>query len=120
MGVSSQCHTLAALPLGKRSGTRCMGGWVDPRACLDGCRKSHFHWDLILRPSSPVASRYTDYAIPACNLHEHRLCKVDYKPVFLMCWHIQNLIVAVGLKYRDAYKRPVPWMYIVSILYCLC
>jgi len=37
-----------------------------------------------------------------------------------MCWHIQNLIMAEGLKCRDACKRAVPWLCIVSILYCLC
>jgi len=68
----------------------------------------------------PVASRCTDYAILAHNLREHRLCKVDYKPVFLTCLHIQNLIMSEGLKYGDACKRAVPWFYIVSILYCLC
>jgi hypothetical protein len=29
MGVGGQCHTLAALPLGKRPGTHCTGGWMD-------------------------------------------------------------------------------------------
>jgi hypothetical protein len=30
MRVGGQCHALAALTPGKRSGTRCLGGWVDP------------------------------------------------------------------------------------------
>jgi hypothetical protein len=37
---------------------------VGLRAGLDRCGKSLPHRDSILRPSSPVASRYTDYAIP--------------------------------------------------------
>ena len=52
----------------EKSGTHCIGGWVGPRAGLDGCGKS--------RPPHPprfdprtvqpvVASRYTDCAIPA-------------------------------------------------------
>jgi hypothetical protein len=37
MGVGGQRHTTAALPTGKRYGTYCIGGWVDPRAGLDVC-----------------------------------------------------------------------------------
>jgi hypothetical protein len=120
MGVGDQRHTMGALALGKRPGTHCRGGWVDPRAGLDGCRKSRPPPGFDPRTILPMASHYTDYAIPAPNLHEHRLCKVDYKPMFIMCWQIQNLIMAEGLKYRDACKRAVPWLYLVSILYCLC
>jgi hypothetical protein len=45
-------HTPAALPPG-RPGTRCIGGWVGPRAGLDGCGKSSHNRDLIPGPSSP-------------------------------------------------------------------
>ena len=41
MSVGGQHHTLATLPPGKRTGTHCIGDWVDLRAGLDGCRKSH-------------------------------------------------------------------------------
>jgi len=44
--------------------THCMGGWVGPRAGLDGCGISHLYQDSI--PES--SSRYTDKAIPA---HQH-------------------------------------------------
>ena len=37
----------------ERPGTHCTGGWVGPRACLDGCGKSRPHWDSIPGPSSP-------------------------------------------------------------------
>jgi len=40
MGVGGQCNTLAALSLGKRPGTHCIGGWMGPRGGLDGCGKS--------------------------------------------------------------------------------
>jgi len=36
MAVGSQCHTPAALPLGARLGSHCIGGWVGPRADLNG------------------------------------------------------------------------------------
>jgi hypothetical protein len=37
----------------KRPGTHCTGGWVGPRAGLDGCGKSRPHQDSIPGPSSP-------------------------------------------------------------------
>ena len=40
MEVGDQHHVPAALPPGKRPGTHCTGGWVGPRASLEGCRKS--------------------------------------------------------------------------------
>jgi len=36
----------------KRPVTHCTGGWVGPRAGLDGCGKSRAHRDLIPGPSS--------------------------------------------------------------------
>ena len=35
-GVGGQHHTLVALPPRKRPGTHCIGGWMGPRAGLDG------------------------------------------------------------------------------------
>jgi hypothetical protein len=50
-------------------GTHCIGGWVDPRAGLDDVEERKFLilLGLELDPSvvQPVASRYTDCAIPA-------------------------------------------------------
>jgi hypothetical protein len=37
MGVVGQRHDPTAWPPGKRTGTQCIGGWVGPRAGLDGC-----------------------------------------------------------------------------------
>jgi len=37
----------------ERLGTHCIGGWVGPRAVLDGCGKSRPHRDSIPGPSSP-------------------------------------------------------------------
>ena len=55
MGVGGQHHAAAALSPGKRPGTHCIGGWVGPRAGLDGCGKSRppAHRDSIPGPSSP-------------------------------------------------------------------
>jgi len=68
--VSSQRHAPAPLPRRKRSGIHCRGGRVGPRARLEGCGKSRSHRDLIHGTSSPVATRFTDYAIP-----DHILCE---------------------------------------------
>jgi hypothetical protein len=38
----------------ERSGIHCIGGWVGPRVGLDGCGKSHPHWDSI--PDLPSRS----------------------------------------------------------------
>jgi hypothetical protein len=53
MGVGGQPHTLATVPLGKRPSTHFIGGWVGPRAGLDGCGKSHPHQVSIPGLSSP-------------------------------------------------------------------
>ena len=58
MGVGGQRHSPAALPSGMRPGTHRTGGWVDPRASIDGCGKSRTHRDSIPGPSSPTVSLY--------------------------------------------------------------
>jgi hypothetical protein len=68
--VSGQLHVPAVLPPGKSPGTHFIGGCVDPRAGLDDMEK----WKILTLPGlelpppmvvQPVASRYTDWAIPA-------------------------------------------------------
>ena len=49
----------------ERPGTYCTGGWVGPRAGLDVCGKSRPPPGFDPRTVQPVASRYTDWAIPA-------------------------------------------------------
>ena len=49
----------------KRPGTHCTGGWVDPRAGLDGWGKISPPPEFDPRTVQPVTSRYTDWAIPA-------------------------------------------------------
>jgi hypothetical protein len=67
--MSGQLHAPAALSPGKNSGTHFIGGCVDPRA---GLRK--FFDPIGTRtpaplPVQPVASRYTDWAIPTANFN---------------------------------------------------
>ena len=49
----------------RRPGTHCVGGWLGPRAGLDWCGKSLPPPGFDSRTVQPVASRYTDCAIPA-------------------------------------------------------
>jgi hypothetical protein len=65
MGVGGQCHASAVLLPGKRPDTHYSGGWVGPMADLDVCGKSRPHRGFDPRTVQPVASHYTDYAIPA-------------------------------------------------------
>jgi len=58
-GVGGQRHAPAAL-LSARPGTHCTGGWVSPRAGLEGCEKSRPSTGFDSRTVQPVASRYTD------------------------------------------------------------
>ena len=55
MGVGGQRHATAALPPGETRAAHCIGGWVGPRAGLDGGRKisPSRHRESILGPSSP-------------------------------------------------------------------
>jgi hypothetical protein len=63
-GVGGQRHAPATLPQGR---TRYLlySGWVGPRAGMDGCEKSGPPPGFDPWTVHPVASRYTDWAIPA-------------------------------------------------------
>jgi len=60
LDVGGQRHAPAALPPGKGPGAICKGGWVGPRAGLDGWGKSCSQLEYDPRTVQPVASRYTD------------------------------------------------------------
>jgi hypothetical protein len=48
----------------ERPGTHCIGGWMGPRAGLEGCGKSRPPPGFDPRTMQPVASGCTDWAIP--------------------------------------------------------
>jgi len=50
---------------GKETDTHCTGGWVGPRARFGLARNMSPQQGFNHRTVYPVASRYTDYAIPA-------------------------------------------------------
>ena len=60
MGVGGQLQAPAALPPGKRPGIHFIGGWVVPRAGLDGCGKSRPPPGFDPQTVQPIASLYTD------------------------------------------------------------
>jgi hypothetical protein len=51
--VGGQLHVPPTIPSGKKAGTHCAGGWVGPKAGMDGCRKSRSHRDSIPGPELP-------------------------------------------------------------------
>jgi hypothetical protein len=59
-GVGSPLHAPAALLLEKRLGTHSTGGWVGPRADLDGWGKPRSLPGFDPRTVQPGASCYTD------------------------------------------------------------
>jgi hypothetical protein len=63
--VCGQRKVPAALPLGKRPGTHCIGDLVDPRAGLGRCGKPTLPPGFDPRTVQPLATRYTDCDIPA-------------------------------------------------------
>jgi len=65
MAVGVQRHAPAALPTGKRSGTHCIGGWVGPRAGLDGCGKSSPTRSGIWSPDRPISVRTSHVYCPS-------------------------------------------------------
>ena len=52
-GVRGQHQAPAALPPGNKNGNYGIGGWMGPRAGLDGCGKPRLLRDSIPGPSSP-------------------------------------------------------------------
>jgi hypothetical protein len=68
-----QHPTSAALPPEKRPVTHYIGGWVGPRAGLDGCGKSRLHQDSI--PGPYCYSLYLlSYSGPHVTLDGIRIC----------------------------------------------
>jgi hypothetical protein len=60
MGLGVQRHATVALPPGKRRGTHSIGGWVGPRAGLEGLLKISTLPGFDPRTVQLLASRYTD------------------------------------------------------------
>ena len=107
MRVGGQRHARPLYPR-ERPVTHCIGGWVGPRAVLDGC-KNLASPGCDPRTVQPIASRYTDYAIPALQhflvpyLKDHVFFAINnrYTIASQDSTHIFLLLKSV------TYKRPV-------------
>jgi len=62
----------------ERACTHCIGGWMGPRAGLDRCGKSRPPAGFDPRTVQPVASRYTDWAVPAHSTKDMGLKNVSF------------------------------------------
>ena len=85
----------------ERPGTHCIGGWLGPRAGLNGCGKSRHHRDSILGPSNPwrVAIR--------TELYRPSIIDVN-----IPCWLLSSVLcVCVCVRAR---------FYAVCIAFILC
>jgi len=73
MGVGGERHAPAALPPGKKAGIHDIGGWVGPRASLDGHEKSPPIWipypERIAIPTTP--SRSHTHTHTHTHIHTH-------------------------------------------------
>ena len=102
--------TLLPLYPRERPGTHCIGGWVGPRAGLDGCGKSRPPTGIRSSDRQPVASRYTDRAIAA---HRHSTVEVQtlFEKTILRTRGENGLSQSQCLYYR-APTSPVPWAHV--------
>ena len=71
----------------ERPGTNRTGGWVGPRARLDGCRKSCPAPEFDPWTVQSVASRYTSYAIPALFIIYYSFTASIYYRAYILFVH---------------------------------
>lgn len=63
--MGGERHTLALLPPELNPCTHCRGGWVSPRASVDGCGEGKVYSPhLVSNPNHPA---------PTTELHQHNL-----------------------------------------------
>jgi hypothetical protein len=93
----------------ERHGTHCIGGWMDPRAGLDGCGKSRLPPGLDPRTVQPIASTYTNHCLfypSAPPLHQtldrtsHRGPMLVRAPLPTNCESVGSLLCAAARFFR--------------------
>jgi hypothetical protein len=82
----------------ERPGTHRIGGWVVPKAGLDGCGKSRPPPGFCLRTVPPIASRYTDWDIPA-HLYDCYTQHMKLRCVTAFVWFTVTVLSAVKLSF---------------------
>ena len=75
-GVSGQQYAPAALYPPERTGTHFTGGWVDPRAGLDG-RKISSPPGFDPRTVQPVVSRYNEWATRPTDFQDYSMQNIS-------------------------------------------
>jgi hypothetical protein len=102
MGMDGQHHALAVSTPEKRPIAHCIGGWVGLRAGLDGCWRSHTHWDSIPGPSSPYrVTILTELPQPPLGLCTQSINKnKNWKQTWFKHsqWHTDGVGVVWGFK----------------------
>ena len=88
-----------ALRPGQRPPTHCTGGWVGPRTCLDGYRKSRPHRDSVpgLSVTYPVNIFLVLFIFPFLSLFCHLLIE------YLIFSPIYSLVSSLGAQTSDQY-----------------
>jgi hypothetical protein len=109
MGVGSSRHAPAALAPGMRAGTHCAGGWVGPRAGLDGGRAEGISPPPEFDPQTvqPLVIPYTGWVIPTHkvdSLHS----KQTYGGVELQVHSFITAALQVS-KWSDTPPSLYPW-----------
>ena len=103
MKAGGQRHALAALLAGKRPVTLWRGGWIGPRASLDGFRKTRPHRDSIPdRPARRESLRRLSYTGPLSRRYNW------YNECAVLCcalWHTIADYTAWNCTTTDEWRR---------------
>ena len=99
MGGGGPAPRPGRITSGERPGTNCTGGWVGPRPGLDRRRKYNPPPGFDPRTVQPVASRYTDWAIPAAEAASNP-CKYACESIRLT-FHLKKLCKSYRISIRD-------------------
>jgi hypothetical protein len=116
----------------ERPSTHCTGGWVGPKTGLNVCEKSRPPPGFHRRTVEPVASHYTDWAIPAPRgfLHFYILSEWNFYPLFcfislFMCICVSFFFVTLWfvlcvIKNKKLYSRCfIQFLFILYISLCV-
>ena len=93
-----------------RSGTHCTGGWVGPRAGLDGCGKSHPHRDRSLDRPTRNESLYRLSYSGSQKISDYNLNMIVCSVVLWSEAHaryVRNIIIQTGEPWYSLHSVPL-------------